>query len=153
VEGAVANVYQWLLRHGWLILIILAVAYEGNRRWQYRSVMDFSQSESTYTPAAPGDVGNLTFSMLKTRDPCRLQPDTLHLILRDGEGNGFRINQHSGVKRDAPVGLLDRSIDFEVPRFARPGDSTVAVAGQFLCTRAIIYERTPDFPFEVLDGD
>lgn len=148
-----ANVYQWLLRHGWLILILAAVAYEGNRRWQARPVMDFTQSESSYVPAAPGSVGSLTFSMVKTRDPCRLQADTLHLVLHDGEGNGFRINQHSGVLRDAPVGELNRTIDFEVPRFAQPGPSTVRVAGQFLCTRTLIYERTPDFPFEVLDGD
>ncbi|HBJ40496.1 MAG TPA: hypothetical protein DDZ20_06980 [Hyphomonas sp.] len=148
----VANAYRWLLRHGWLFLLIFALAYEANRQWQLRPVMDFQFSESSYIPAPPGGVGSLTFTMAKTRDPCRLRPDTLHLIMEDNVGNGFRINQHSGAQTGAPVGTLERTIDFEVPRFATPGDATVAVAGQFSCSRALILERTPAFPFEVLDG-
>lgn len=140
----------WVIRYGWLLLLLLAVGNELYKQYQHRPVMDFSLTESSYVAAKRGDAGSLTYKMTKVREPCAVKTDTLHLVLRDSAGSGFRINQHSGASAGAIIGVLEQTIQFEVPRFATPGPATVSVSGTFSCGGATIVQQTPPYPYEVL---
>ncbi len=148
------NAISSVLSHGWIALALLAVAVVSFRVWMVRPVMEFSSAaQSSYVSAPPGADGSITLSMEKLRANCSLAPAATELIVYDTSGDGFKVNQRSGLRSMLGVrGHIDRTIKFEVPRFAVPGMGYVGFVGVFDCSGYTVVQRTPSYPFEILEG-
>lgn len=131
-----------------MVAVLGYLAYE---RYQQRAPVLWDMSTASYVAAAPGHVGQVAFSYEMLRR-CVLDQATTRLTLTDVLGGHFSINQRTGVP-SISAGAQDRTIRFEVPRFAHPGPASVSVSGLMRCNGARVWIDSPQIPFTVGAGD
>ncbi|MEM8615441.1 MAG: hypothetical protein AAGF20_00750 [Pseudomonadota bacterium] len=148
---------QWLKQQAPWLIVGFAVVFILWSAHSNRTVVEFAPAITSKTMgASPGGTARLVFLYEKVREHCKLNRDNNHLWLIDGGQEHYSINQRSGVPEEVVSGTGETVIDFEVPRFARPGPGFVFIRGSFECSDMLgmswtIDHRSPNYPIEVLN--
>lgn len=135
--------------------LICAGVYWGWQHHEKRPVLKFSPAATAEVEAAaPGRLASIRFSYEVLRDGCRLKPASARPFVIIGGSGPVPIYDRTPITSEFNVGTVRPTIKFLVPQNVPVGVGTFWIEGDFDCGGWTVHEKSPRYPFEVLErGD